>query len=81
MSVSVEFLTPEVNNHTMMSDTSMVGGGASNTVRKGFSNGSGVEHIPVGSGFVFLRVVNFTAGEGLSTPNLWCLHSLSFHSL
>ena len=57
------------------------GGGASNTVIKGFSNGSGVEYIPVGSGFVFLRVVNFTAGEGLSTPNLWCLHILSFHFL
>lgn len=56
-------------------------GEASDTVIEGISNGSGVEYIPVGSGFVFLRVVNFTAGEGLSTPNLWCLHILSFHFL
>lgn len=36
MSVSVEFLTPEVNNHTMMSDTSMAVGGPPTQLERAF---------------------------------------------
>lgn len=65
MSVSVVLITDEVNNIQLC--VTGAWGDRNHTVNKVLSNGSGLEYIPIESGFVSFKMnANLTAFDGLN---------------